>query len=368
MEGGGRMLLPGIRFCPMEDELLMYYLKPKVNGQEVPGKESLICELDLYGDQEPWKIWERFQERRANDLKKNKDLYFFTQKKKKTAKGSRIRRTVGSGGTWKGQTAAQEVYLLDQNQKPTATVLGFKKSYTYKNKGSVHHGRWIMYEFELDKSQILHKNQVKKNDRVLCLLRKNDELPAKKRKRQQEEDMLGDYVQDDDDEDNSANGDPAFLLEEPQEKRQRVVPRADDVAAPPFDLAEIEQWYDRQFLQPEADQEGGSVTLKMDQNWGLQQFEAEPQQGEENLGQQSHIPTFAPNEIMGSLDFLPEQNLVQQMGGEVDVYGGNLSDFMVGENWPMSFVEELMNDGQHNTMQVGGDWNDAYSDFEYLAF
>ncbi|KAK9929360.1 hypothetical protein M0R45_026462 [Rubus argutus] len=86
---GGRLLLPGQRFCPMEDELLMYYLKPKVNGKEVPGNEDVIYELDLYGEQDPWKIWERFQARRGNDLRKNKDLYFFTQKKKMSATGKR---------------------------------------------------------------------------------------------------------------------------------------------------------------------------------------------------------------------------------------------------------------------------------------
>ncbi|XP_024200550.1 putative NAC domain-containing protein 94 [Rosa chinensis] len=172
---GDRMLLPGQRFCPMEDELLMFYLKPKVNGMKVPGNEDVICELDLYGDQDPWKIWERFKARKANDLRRNKDLYFFTQKKKKTAKSSRISRTVGSGGTWKGQNAAKEIYLLDDNQQPTTTILGFKKTYTYKNKG------------------------------------KNDVLPERKRKRQEEEKMLGDYVEDND----RYNTDPESVTEEP---------------------------------------------------------------------------------------------------------------------------------------------------------
>ncbi|KAK9928397.1 hypothetical protein M0R45_025534 [Rubus argutus] len=219
MEGGGfdgRLLLPGQRFCPMEDELLM------------------------------------FQARSANDLRKNKDLYFFTQKKKMSATGKRIRRTVGSGGTWKGQNAAIEIYLLDHNQKPTTTLLGFKKSFTYKNKRSVHHGRWIMYEFELDKSQLLQKKQVNKNDYVLCLLRKNDELPAvKKRKRQEEEEMLGDSDQDDD-EDNDVNSDPVLVM--------RSRKRNDNVSLimlwqPSLELAEQEQWFDQEFLQPEAVQE-----------------------------------------------------------------------------------------------------------------
>ncbi|KAM5586233.1 NAC domain-containing protein 83-like [Rosa sericea] len=277
MEGGYEryMLLPGQRFCPMEDELLMYYLKPKVNGEEVPGKEALICELDLYGEQEPWNIWERYEARRANDLRRNKDLYFFTKKKKVSAKASRIRRKVGSG-TWKGQDAAKEIYLLDQNQQPTTTLLGFKKTYTYKNTSSVHHGRWIMYEFELDESQLLHKKQVNKNEYALCLLRKNDILPEKKRKRQEEEnEMLEDYVKDDD----GDNIDPESVIEEPQAKRQRLLPCTDNVPAPSLlNFSQLEQWYDQQFLLPAPP---------------LEAKPAEPQPMEENLGQQCQIPTFS---------------------------------------------------------------------------
>ncbi|XP_061999073.1 NAC domain containing protein 52-like [Rosa rugosa] len=330
MEGGG-MLLPGQRFCPMEDELLMFYLKPKVNGMQVPGNEDVICEMDLYGDQDPWKIWERFEARRANDLRRNKDLYFFTQKKKKTARSSRASRTVGSGGTWRGLNAAKEIYLLDQNQQPTSTLLGFKKTYTYKNKGSVHHGCWIMYEFELDKSQLLHKKQVDKNEYVLCLLRKNDALPEKKRKRQEKEEMLEDYVVDDD----GDNIDPEWVIEEPRERRQRLLPYTDqeenmglqqfeaDQGESPLELAELEKWFDAEFYAE-------NVASLVDDNSGLQQLESESQLGEENLE--------------------------QQMGAEANVDGENLSDAMLGENWPMSFLEDLMIDEQPNTMEVG-EWN-----------
>ncbi|XP_061999076.1 NAC domain containing protein 52-like [Rosa rugosa] len=330
MEGGG-MLLPGQRFCPMEDELLMFYLKPKVNGMQVPGNEEVICEMDLYGDQDPWKIWERFEARRSNDLRRNKDLYFFTQKKKKTARSSRASRTVGSGGTWRGLNAAKEIYLLDQNQQPTSTLLGFKKTYTYKNKGSVHHGCWIMYEFELDKSQLLHKKQVDKNEYVLCLLRKNDALPEKKRKRQEKEEMLEDYVVDDD----GDNIDPEWVIEEPRERRQRLLPYTDqeenmglqqfeaDQGESPLELAELEKWFDAEFYAE-------NVASLVDDNSGLQQLESESQLGEENLE--------------------------QQMGAEANVDGENLSDAMLGENWPMSFLEDLMIDEQPNTMEVG-EWN-----------
>ncbi|XP_050378403.1 uncharacterized protein LOC126795650 [Argentina anserina] len=211
------MLHPGQRFCPMEDELLMFYLKPKVNGMAVPRNESLIPELDLYGDRDPWKIWERFEARRANDLRRNKDLYFFTQKKKKTARSSRASRTVGKGGTWKGQNAAKEVYLVDQNQQPTSTLLGFKKIYTYKNKGSKHHGRWIM---------------------------KNDVLPEKRRRRQEEDEILDkEYVEIDED---------AGL----KKRRQRP-----DV---PTSSLETEQE-----LLAVSDQQESEPLLAMDENMGL---------------------------------------------------------------------------------------------------
>ncbi|XP_062027503.1 NAC domain-containing protein 83-like [Rosa rugosa] len=314
MEGGYEryMLLPGQRFCPMEDELLMYYLKPKVNGEEVPGKEALICELDLYGEQEPWNIWERYEARRANDLRRNKDLYFFTKKKKVSAKASRISRKVGSG-TWKGQDAAKEIYLLDQNQQPTTTLLGFKKTYTYKNTSSVHHGRWIMYEFELDESQLLHKQeQVNKNAYSLCLLRKNDIPPEKKKRKLRQE-----------------------------EENHEMLQAKKNVPAPSLlDFPQLEKWYDQQqFLLP-----------------------AEPQPSEENLGQQCQIPTlFSANEIMSDQDKNQLQQMPAEEGiltpGEVDLYGGNLSDVMVGANWPDSFIGELVKDDQPYTMEEG-EWND----------
>ncbi|XP_050374523.1 NAC domain-containing protein 86-like [Argentina anserina] len=232
MEGGyeHHMLLPGQRFCPMEDELLMYYLKPK----------------------------ERFEAERTDDLRRNKDLYFFTKKKKVSAKGSRTYRKVGRG-TWKGQDAAKKIYLVDdQNQQQTRTLLGFKKTYTYRNEKPVHHGDWIMYEYELDESQFMNKKQLKQNRYVLCLLRKNDVLPEKKRKRQQEEEQedegIEDYVENNDEGDNM---EPESVIEEPQEKRQRLVPRTNNVAGASssedaYVAAELEQWidFDQQYYNP----------------------------------------------------------------------------------------------------------------------
>lgn len=139
-------LLPGYRFCPLDEELILRYLCPKVKGEEVPGEDYLIFNFNLYGDQEPWEIWDMYNERRKNDLRLNKDLYFFSQRKKMTPNGSRIGRTVGSG-TWKGVDAAKNVYAI-------GSVIGFRKRFTYENKESVHQGGWIMFEFTLDPSQV----------------------------------------------------------------------------------------------------------------------------------------------------------------------------------------------------------------------
>ncbi|KAL6176328.1 hypothetical protein ACLB2K_052962 [Fragaria x ananassa] len=213
----------------MDDELLFHYLKPMVNGQMVPEKDPLFCESDLYGNLEPWQIWQEFESRHVNDLRKNKDMYFFTQNKKL---GSRIYRKVGTG-SWKGQGAGNPVYLLDHNAKPTTTLLGLRKTYTYVNRNSAHHGHWVMYEFQLDSSQITQLT----NDCVLCMLRNNDELP--KRKRNQEEEGLEEQSVEGSAGDNHLSSDALVVEEEPQEKRQRL--QAPAVTAPFFNGADLEQ-------------------------------------------------------------------------------------------------------------------------------
>ncbi|XP_024195765.1 NAC domain-containing protein 68-like [Rosa chinensis] len=168
--------LPGQRFCPMEDELVLFYLKPMLSGQIVPGRNRVVFDCDLYGHQEPWEIWEAFKTKRPHDLRLNKDIYFFTQHKKMSSTAKRVRRNVGSG-TWKGDDAGKPVRSVE-----TGRVVGLKKRYTYKNDDSVHNGCWILYEFYLDQS--LRDNKQKLEDYVLCLLRKNGEPKTKIEKKE----------------------------------------------------------------------------------------------------------------------------------------------------------------------------------------
>ncbi|KAL6178767.1 hypothetical protein ACLB2K_050285 [Fragaria x ananassa] len=172
--------LPGQRFCPMDDELVLLYLKPMLSGENVPGRNRVVS----------------------------------TDK--------RIRRNVGSG-TWRSDDFGKPVVSVE-----TGRVVGLKKRLTYKNVDSVQNGCWILYEFFLDRS--LRDKKQKLKDYVLCLLRKNGEPKtkiAKKRKQREEEEGLEDNGACDDTE--ISTGEQEELLE-PQAKKQRTAPSTDNAA------------------------------------------------------------------------------------------------------------------------------------------
>ncbi|KAK9902305.1 hypothetical protein M0R45_001752 [Rubus argutus] len=302
--------LPGERFCPMEDELVLLYLKPMLNGQKVPGRGRVVFDCDLYGHQEPWEIWETYKTRRPNDLRLNKDLYFFTQHKKVGLTDSRIRRTVGSG-TWRADDSGKIV-----NSVETGLVVGLKKRYSYKNEASVHHGCWIMYEFELlDRS----KKQKKNNDYVLCLLRKNGEPQSeKKRKQLPKKEVLGvNYVCDEGD---NSNMEQEELLE-PQARRQRTVQPIYNAPVVPIPsenendafAAELEESLPC-FEDDNVPSDAETLGFQGEDNGGLDQLAAEVQSGhEENWG-----PSFGVDH--GILNPLPEN--------ENDVFTDELEDLL----------------------------------------
>lgn len=82
----------GCQFEPSEEELLAHYLYNKVNC--LPLSSNAMIECDRYGEEEIW--------RKLFDETGETSLYFFTELKKKTGKGSRIER-MSSGGcvTWR---------------------------------------------------------------------------------------------------------------------------------------------------------------------------------------------------------------------------------------------------------------------------
>lgn len=284
-------LLPGQRFVPMDDELLLSYLKPMVTGKQVPGRDYVLFECDLYGYQEPWQIWETYKSRRPNDLRRSKDLYFFTKQKKKTPKDSRVGRTVGRGGTWKEESGKQ-VTSLETNQ-----VVGFKKTFSYKNKRSPHDGCWVMHEFKLDRSQLIDKKQ--KPDYVLCVLRLKKE-PKKKRKQGQKEEMPGDnYVQDN--ETNLISKQVEFV--EPQTNRQRLVRSTNNAPPPPLGFGGgVLQGQLEQCSEPPCIVQTVPLPSKSEPTISFHAY------GEENWGQQFMVPSDEAENTWQHMVAMSQQN------------------------------------------------------------
>ncbi|XP_024171822.1 NAC domain-containing protein 2-like [Rosa chinensis] len=322
MEESRRNHLPGQRFCPMEDELVLFYLKPMLSGQNVPGRNRVVFDCDLYGHQEPWEIWEAFKTKRPHDLRLKKDIYFFTQHKKMSSTDKRVRRNVGSG-TWKGDDSGKPVRSVE-----TGRAVGLKKRYTYKNEDSVHNGCWILHEFYLDRS-LRDKKQIVK-DYVLCLLRKNGEPKTKiekKRKQREEEEVLENNYGLDDGE--NSNREQEELLE-PQAKRQRTVPSIDNapLTMPSEDdaafAAELEESLEC-FEDDNAPSEAHAIGFQGEENGGQQPL-AEMQAG----------PSFGDDHGIFNMlleeDFLWEE-LLKEMGIEKDepVLNGESSNIDMAE-------------------------------------
>ncbi|KAJ4706383.1 NAC domain-containing protein [Melia azedarach] len=125
-----------------------------------------VKECDLYGNQEPWDIWNSYG---GNDLLTGEELFFFTRLKKLTPNGSRYNRRIASG-VWQGEDGAKEVKALGGSEQ----ILGFKKRFRYEDgNNSAQNGGWIMHEFTINAS-LLGQYSEKAMDYVLCRIKKNE--------------------------------------------------------------------------------------------------------------------------------------------------------------------------------------------------
>ncbi|OMP05739.1 No apical meristem (NAM) protein [Corchorus capsularis] len=147
------MELVGFRFEPSE-AMLLGYLYNKVSGNKME-MGNMVQECDLYGQKEPWEIWDMFGGATHN----KEDLYFFTRLKKKSSTDSRTNRSVGSG-TWNDNSDTKEI----KHPRHPSQTLGIRKRYRYEDGKPDQVGKWILHEFSL---KIIETNM------VLCRLRKN---------------------------------------------------------------------------------------------------------------------------------------------------------------------------------------------------
>lgn len=109
----------------------------------------LIGECDLYGDKEPWQIWNdhnnggggnNFKAAAADGDDDQEGLHLFTKLNNVSLKSSKFRRHVGSGrGTWTGETGGKAV----------VGGIAEKRLFRYENDRSEHHRKWLLHEHRL---------------------------------------------------------------------------------------------------------------------------------------------------------------------------------------------------------------------------
>ncbi|KAJ6979944.1 hypothetical protein NC653_027930 [Populus alba x Populus x berolinensis] len=170
-------LLPGYRFNPYDEELVRFFLYPKLTNPCFT-TSAPVRDCNLYACQ-PLQIWNTF--RRIH----GEDVFFFTDLKRKSPNSNVSRKIAGGPATWHREDKDHQVCVqIDKNYSVTA----LKKGFSYRNTQPHQPGcSWMMYEYSLPSlSQVT----------VLCQLRRKDDDNShqstqknKKRKRADADDV-----------------------------------------------------------------------------------------------------------------------------------------------------------------------------------
>ncbi|XP_022728756.1 NAC domain-containing protein 67-like [Durio zibethinus] len=150
---------PGYRFCPLDEELVLHYLKKKVMNESLP--QNRIMEVNLYRHN-PEKLAEQYKQYGE------KEWYFFTPRDKKYRNGTRPNRAAGDG-YWKATGADREV-------KFKGHIVGYRKALVFY-RGKPPKGdktNWIMHEYRVNGPPQCKRvyNDMRLDDWVLCRIYK----------------------------------------------------------------------------------------------------------------------------------------------------------------------------------------------------
>ncbi|KAJ7531019.1 hypothetical protein O6H91_14G028900 [Diphasiastrum complanatum] len=155
-------LLPGFRFHPTDEELVVHYLSRKAAARPFP--IQIIAELDLYKF-DPWDLPQKalFGER---------EWYFFSPRDRKYPNGARPNRAAASG-YWKATGTDKPIY--SSTAGGLQQKVGVKKALVFY-KGRAPRGvktNWIMHEYRLTDSggkpsHAKRKGSLRLDDWVLC--------------------------------------------------------------------------------------------------------------------------------------------------------------------------------------------------------
>ncbi|MBA0780860.1 hypothetical protein Gotri_004912 [Gossypium trilobum] len=160
-----RSIPPGYRFKPRDDEIINFYLRPKIFGLPLP--PNRIKEVFLY-NYDPQTLTAMSNNALSNGV--GNEYYFFTPRDRKYANGSRPARNAGNG-YWKATGADK---LICRKGKK----IGLKKSLVFYQ-GKPPKGvktNWLMHEYVLTDAPIrkrLGNEDMRLDDWVLCRVYKN---------------------------------------------------------------------------------------------------------------------------------------------------------------------------------------------------
>ncbi|XP_030508554.2 NAC domain-containing protein 2 [Cannabis sativa] len=190
-------LPPGFRFHPTDEELILHYLRKRINSTPLP--VSIIAEVDIYKF-DPWQLPEKA-------LFGEKEWYFFSPRDRKYPNGARPNRAAASG-YWKA-TGTDKTIISSSlcSSSSYHQNIGVKKALVFY-KGRPPKGvktNWIMHEYRLAESptyaynsKLNNINKVKDSsmrldDWVLCRIYKKTNV-VQQQHHQTTTTMASDYL------------------------------------------------------------------------------------------------------------------------------------------------------------------------------
>ncbi|KAL9346600.1 hypothetical protein Peur_061453 [Populus x canadensis] len=153
-------LLPGFRFHPTDQELIIHYLRKKVSSSNL--EVVIIADVDIYKFN-PWEL-------PGKTLFGESEWFFFSPRDRKYPNGARPNRAAGSG-YWKATGTDKPILTSNGSQ-----CLGVKKALVFY-KGRPPKGiktSWLMLEYRLlDDTHHQHmlRGSMRLDDWVLCRVR-----------------------------------------------------------------------------------------------------------------------------------------------------------------------------------------------------
>ncbi|XP_048544868.1 NAC domain-containing protein 20-like [Triticum urartu] len=136
-------LPPGFRFHPTDEEIIKFYVAPKVLDEAFVAAAIEDVNLNKY---EPWELPEKAK-------MGGKEWYFYCRKDRKYPTGIRTNRATNAG-YWKATGKDKEIF------HPPLTLIGMKKTLVFY-KGRAPRGEktnWIMHEYRLESNKQLTSN------------------------------------------------------------------------------------------------------------------------------------------------------------------------------------------------------------------